>query len=148
MLNLKKFLSPFPFTKALKKTFSTSQNLYEFEYPDEIIVNLKKSLSNKESIDKIEDSITNNIHYFDSEEFTDIVTLLGINKKGSNDLWDLLERKSFDYEFNFVQAKEIFNSIVESKKPLGSLEMRLIKELAKVSGDETSNEITTYRLFI
>ena len=123
------------------KYFST-QTVFDFKYPDVIISELKTAIKNHSPIE--ESDIITNIHFFDSEQYTNIVTLLGSNKRGSNDLWDSLERKAFDYELNFIQVKDLFNSIVETEKPLVDLETLLTKNLAKTAGAKSTNERLTY----
>jgi hypothetical protein len=132
-------------TNPSMKYFST-QTVFNFKYPDVIIKEIKTAIENKSPIEESE--IISNIHFFDSEQYTDIVSLLGKNKRGSNDLWDSLIRKAYDYELNFIQVKDLFNSICDLEKPIGDLEVLLTKNLAKTAGAKPTNERLTYELFI
>ena len=129
-----------------KKTFCS----YGFKYPDIIIEELKSTLNNKDKASLIENEkdITNNIHFFDSDQFTDIVTLLGINKRGSHELWDLLQRKAYDYELNFIQVRDLYNACLESERAHVDIEVKLLKEMARTAGVSPSSERITYNLFI
>ncbi len=129
-----------------RKTFCSNG----FKYPDIIIEELKSSLNNKDKAILIENEkdITNNIHFFDSEQFTDVVTLLGINKRGSHELWDLLQRKAYDYDLNFIQTKDLYNACLESERAHTDIEVKLLKEMAKTAGAVPSSERLTYNLFI
>jgi hypothetical protein len=130
------------------KYFSTSENLpYGFRYPDEIIQDLKIFFNNKNNqlnFYKIEESIVNNIHFFDADQFTDIVTILGKQNRGTPELWDLLNRKIYDYELNFVQARDMFNANIESAREHYEIEFKSMKTIN--SKNESSHERSTYDL--
>lgn len=129
--------------KSLSRPFSTQVT---FKFPDEILSNLKDALEAKKDIKDLEEDIVSNIHFFDSEQYTDVVSLLGKHNKGSQDIWDLLERKAYDYELNFIQARDIFNSVVKGSKASNDIEVKLTRELSKTSGLNTA-EKETYALF-
>jgi hypothetical protein len=53
---------------------------------------------------EIESSLIENIHFFDADQFVDIVSLLAYADKGTEALWDILSRKIFDYELDMIQS--------------------------------------------
>ena len=129
---------------CLKKGFSTKT--FGFRYPDEIVSDLKKALSEKQKdIYELESSIINNIHFFDSDQYTDIVTLLGKAHRGTPEIWDLLERKIYDFDISYIQAKDMFNSNIENDKFGYNFEKKLIRELN--SDKINSSEMAAYKLF-
>lgn len=129
-----------------------NNNYYGFKYPDQIIEDIKKYLSDEKKEIKIkfsdlEEDIINNIHFFDVDQYTDVMTLLGKSKEGSLNLWNLLERKFFDYEYNYIQVRDIFNTNVANSSLSSRLQYGLLKELSKYDGAKDTNEVSTYKLF-
>ena len=136
------------FTKNIIKSFSTTNLIF----PDEIISDLKKYFtsgnSSIEEYTKIENEIINNIHFFDSEQFTDVISILGQNNRGSLDVWDLLIRKIYDYDFTLVQSKDIFNSLVSCDRYVDEAFWKVNKEIntkrESTSQRETLDLITSH----
>ena len=135
------FLSNFQICSKFKFSSHTS-----IKYPDEIIVETKNFLKGQGDQLTIENHITENIHFFDSEQFTDLVTLFGSKDQGSEDLWDLFSRKIYDYNINFVQARDIFNSLVDSGKQVDEITWKCLRVI--YSKNETDSEKNTYNLLI
>lgn len=131
------------FNKLSKFSFSS----FGFKYPDVIISEVKESLSKDQSIDTLEEDIITNLHFFDSDQYTDLMTLLGVASKGSADLWHFLEKKVFDYELNFIQVRDIYNANVENPKASQILSHELNRYITSKIGD-TSNERATYDLLV
>lgn len=143
----------------LKKYFSTHLNNssinsgLSYEYPDLIIKDLKEFLktndkshgsnsNNTHSLSSIENRIINNIHYFDSDQYSDLVTLLGSSGKGTVDLWDLLNRKIGDYDLNFIQAREIKNCVIDCGKYNSEIDWYCSKIIYSLK--ESENQRSTY----
>lgn len=145
----------------LKKYFSTCLNNsnssinsgLSYEYPDLIIKDLKEFLktsdkshssnsNNMHTLSSIENRVINNIHYFDSDQYADLVTLFGSNGKGTVDLWDLLNRKIGDYDLNFIQAREIKNCVIDSGKYHSEIDWYCSKII--YSFKESENQRSTY----
>lgn len=138
----------FSFINSVEKSVTSPQDIYNFRYPDEIVKDFKDCLNNKNNdldIFQLEIDAINNIHFFDSEQFTDLVCLMGKHNRGTNELWDILNRKIFDFEdFNFVQAKEILNSNVECYKD--RVEVDFKSKNVYFSGNESKSQRETHDL--
>lgn len=102
--------------KSIKANFSTStQNNF---YPDNIIKNLRTNINNfgEEDLKEIETDIVNKIHFFDADQYADVVILLARQDKGSDLLWDVLSRKVFDYEFDLIQSEALLTALNHTYK--------------------------------
>lgn len=133
----------------LKKYFSTNSTCsgLNYEFPDIILRDLKDYLNvknNSNSLNPIENRIINNIHYFDSDQYTDLVTLLASHSKGTVDLWDLLNRKIGDYELNFIQATEIKNLILDSGKYFNEIDWYCSRVIYSLK--ESESQRSTYNM--
>lgn len=81
--------------------------------------------------DNYETDIIENIHFFDADQFTDIVYLYGKNNTGSFDLWDLLSRKLFDYEFDTFQAEFLAIGFSSTQKAEPYIFTHVFRQLLK-----------------
>jgi hypothetical protein len=138
----KQTLSLFNFNQSTKHFFSTS---FGFKYPDIIIAELKQSLEKEAPILDLEDDIINNLHFFDCEQYTDLLTLLGSKSRGSSDLWHFIQKKAHDYELDFIQVRDIYNTNCLNPKASNILSFWLNKNIAKEAGLKT-DEKETYQL--
>ncbi len=98
---------------ALRKFSFTSQT--DEVYPDEIICRLKELVEEKSDSSQewndIDYSITEKIHFFDADQYTDAVYLLSKHSNVSENLWELLSRKIFDYDLNIFQTVQLNKAI-------------------------------------
>jgi len=104
------------FIKANFKTFSgITQNNF---YPDSIVKNLRTNINNfnEEDLKEIETDIVNKIHFFDADQYADTIILLARQDKGSDLLWDVLSRKIFDYEFDYIQSEAMLTALKHTYK--------------------------------
>ena len=105
------------FTPSLKSSFNSlarfstqAQVNYTMDiFPDQIVNNLKSKVTkaSEEELKEIETDIVNKINFFDSDQYADTVILLARANKGSDLLWDVLSRKVFDYNFDYIQSDAI-----------------------------------------
>ncbi len=109
----------------LKKLFSLQKNLFSTAsvqgidvYPDMIVNNLKTDVHKKNESEwvDVESSILENIHFFDADQFVDMVSILSYANKGSDLLWDSISRKIFDYEFDLAQTYMLDEALSQSGK--------------------------------
>ena len=85
--------------------------------PSSIVMKLRDlNHDNDQEWNDNETDIIENIHFFDADQFTDIVYLYGQNESGSHLLWELLSRKLFDYEFDQYQAEFLFLGFTQSRR--------------------------------
>jgi len=98
------------FSVTSKFKFSTSQ-AHEEVFPDEIVDHLKQLVNEKSTNEhewnELDYNITDKIHFFDADQYTDIVFLLCQHSQITDNLWDLLSRKVFDYELNEFQTIQL-----------------------------------------
>jgi hypothetical protein len=101
----------FKLTRAL---FCTKLDIF----PDQVVDNLRANMGNNfgKVQGDIEVDIINNIHFFDCDQFVDIFVLLAENDRGSEKLWELLNRKIYDYELNSAQRTHIMSSLRNTNK--------------------------------
>lgn len=122
--------------KVLRKLYKISRSSFSsanfnIKFPDVVLSDLKTILNETSCLNKIESDIIDNIHYFDCEQFCDLVCLFGDNKRGSADLWDLLERKIYDYDFNLIQLNDMYNANLTNPKTSENLRKFLVKQILK-----------------
>ncbi|MFM7853790.1 MAG: hypothetical protein ACKO96_18180, partial [Flammeovirgaceae bacterium] len=86
---------------------------------------------NTEEWNNYESEIIENIHFFDADQYTDIVYLYGKNNTGSYDLWDLLSRKLFDYDFDSYQAEFLAIGFTSTQKAEPYIFTHVFRELLK-----------------
>ena len=133
-----------------KCNFSSNISQHNFRFPDQIVSDLKAFFNSSEYNEnsdfvQLEEDITNNIHFFDAEQFTDLLTILGPMNRGSTTFWDLMERKIYDFDLNFVQSLDIYNSNVESDKHFFDLNWKLQRDLNS-NNYGTSSQHEAYKL--
>lgn len=112
-------------------------------YPNDIIDNLKH-LVKEHSKDQsewndLDYQITDKIHFFDADQYTDIVYLLCKHSHVSDNLWDLLSRKIFDYDLNEFQTLQLFDSFTKLKerKIVDNAYTPLIRNFIKIHNNKT-----------
>ncbi len=103
-----------------KKNFSTnlhSDTKNNF-YPDTIVQNFRKNIKSmdEEELKEIETDIVNKIHFFDADQYADVLILLARLDKGSDLLWEVLSRKIFDYEFDYIQSEALLTALNHTNK--------------------------------
>ncbi len=92
--------------KEFKKYFS--QATYSTRqldiYPDQIIERFKASSFTEDTWIQLEADVLEKIHFFDTDQFVDLVCLASKADKGTELFWDQLARKIFDYELDLPQT--------------------------------------------
>lgn len=112
---LKKCLSKLNFTKLYghRNILSTSFHKYFSQkystghidiYPDEIIERLKTTKFTDETWTQFEADVLEKIHFFDRDQYVDLVILTSRADRGTELLWDQLARKIYDYELDMAQT--------------------------------------------
>ena len=92
-------------SKISKKYFAqTYTSLSIDKYPDEFIERLKTSEFTEETWVQFEADVLEKIHFFDSDQYVDLVTLATKADKGTELFWDQLARKIYDYELDLPQT--------------------------------------------
>jgi hypothetical protein len=126
--------------KNIYRRFCTKLDIY----PDQIVDHVRKNITGK-YISDIEATIINNIHFFDSDQYTDLFVTFAKNDRGSNRFWDLLSRKIYDYNFDTAQR---FAMLEASEKTLKHSEdiMTYLAEpfLRRLASEETRNKLSVY----
>jgi hypothetical protein len=102
----------------LVKNFCTLSNTKNNFYPDTIVQNLRNKINNidEEELKEIETDIVNKIHFFDADQYADVLILLARLDKGSDLLWEVLSRKVFDYEFDYIQSEALLTALNHTDK--------------------------------
>jgi hypothetical protein len=130
--------------------FSTSQpNLSLDIFPDQIVSNLKAKIgkATDEDLKEIETDIVNKIHFFDSDQYADIVILLARANKGTDLLWDVLSRKVYDYELDYMQSDALLTALNHTYKCDDFLIDALKKNLYRFYANRTDKNSKLYRNF-
>lgn len=88
------------------KCFSSNNKVAIF--PDTIVEQLKTMLSKNEVNDsewiEMEAKITENIHFFDRDQYVDTISLIADANKGTESLWGVLSRKIYDFDLDLAQT--------------------------------------------
>ena len=88
------------------KCFSSNNKVAIF--PDTIVEQLKTMLSKNEVNDsewiEMEAKITENIHFFDRDQYVDTISLIADANKGTESLWGVLSRKIYDFDLDLAQS--------------------------------------------
>lgn len=90
-----------------KCRLASFSNTYTIDlYPDQIVDKLKTTIGkqNDDDLTTLEANILDNIHFFDADQFVDLVSILAMADKGTEGLWDILSRKVFDYDLDLIQT--------------------------------------------
>lgn len=128
----------------LTKRFSTVSELY----PDQIVSNLRSLYDNQiKDADKwtmIEVDIINKIHFFDSDQYVDIVTMFARVDKGTDNLWNLLSRKIFDYQIDLAQTEELRSALKFTSRPSESI-YEVVIQNSILKNNHSSNEWKEYK---
>ncbi len=121
------------------KKFNHQNIINSLPNPANIVLKLRDLNGHKtQEWDNYELDIIENIHFFDADQFTDIVYLYGKNNTGSFDLWDLLSRKLFDYEFDTCQAEFLAIGFCGTQKAEPYIFTHVFRQLLK--GDYMQSE--------
>jgi hypothetical protein len=92
-------------SKFSKKYFSqTYASLSIDKYPDEFIERLKSPEFTEETWVQFEADVLEKIHFFDSDQYVDLVALATKADKGTELFWDQIARKIYDYELDLPQT--------------------------------------------
>lgn len=104
--------------RNLSKADFCSSTVRNNFYPDNIVRNLRQKIStiDEEELKDIETDIVNKIHFFDADQYADILILLARQNKGSDMLWDVLSRKVFDFEFDYIQSEALLTALNHTNK--------------------------------
>lgn len=136
--------------KSLSLARFSSQANYTLDvFPDQIVSNLKSSVAkaSEEDLKQIETDIVNKINFFDSDQYADTVILLARANKGSDLLWDVLSRKVFDYNFDYVQSDAILTALKHTYKCRDFMMDPLQKNLYRLYAGKEDRIGKLYRSF-
>ena len=124
----------------LQRKLSHQNLINSLSNPSFIVMKLRDlNHDNKKEWYDHESDIIENIHFFDADQFTDIVFLYGKNDNGSHHLWELLSRKVFDHEFDQYQAEYAYLGFNSSQKAEPFVHTHLFRSLLKTQ-HETSKK--------
>ena len=131
--------------KIMRATFSTNNNFY----PDNIVKNLRANINNinEEELKEIETDIVNKINFFDGDQWADVVILLARQDKGSDLLWDVLSRKVFDYELDYVQSEALLTALNHTYKCQEFVYDDLKKNMYRYYSNQSDNTSKLFRSF-
>ncbi len=127
----------------LSRFFFCSKNN---NFPDEIVESVRYNIKKNTIEDKLaelEIDIINNIHFFDSDQFTDLFVLLAENDKGTTKLWDLLSRKLYDFELNNDQRLHLIHAINNTYKYNHDIQTHLLFPFFKMAA-KGENKLNLY----
>ena len=129
----------------MRATFSTNNNFY----PDNIVKNLRANINNinEEELKEIETDIVNKINFFDGDQWADVVILLARQDKGSDLLWDVLSRKVFDYELDYVQSEALLTALNHTYKCQEFVYDDLKKNMYRYYSNQSDNTSKLFRSF-
>jgi hypothetical protein len=65
---------------------------------------------------EIEGEILERLNFYSSDEYCDIVITLAEADRGTENLWDYLSRKIFDYELDIVQTEFLSKALTKSTR--------------------------------
>lgn len=121
ILKRKSLFSRFNFSTVVNAVNQTQKLNTDFSidvFPDQIVDNLGKVLENNNDAEwmKMESQILNKIHFFDRDQYCDVVTMIARADKGSEDFWDHLSKKIFDYELDIPQVESVIDSFTKTTK--------------------------------
>ena len=116
-------------------------------FPDTTIANLKKTLSNKhmtaDELNIIETEVIEKLHFYDSDQYCDVIILFSQANRGTEVFWDFISSKIFDYELDIVQTSELAYILEECKKSDYYIMDPLLKNLM-LKDVKWKNEVETY----
>ena len=79
--------------------------------PQEIVEHLKDLVSsestNEHEWNEFDYNLNDKIHFLDADQYTDVVFLLSRHSQVSDNTWELLGRKVFDYNLNEMQTLQL-----------------------------------------
>lgn len=148
MLNsLSSHLKTFQRLKFCK--FSTQANCSMDIFPDQILSNLKSNINKvtEEELKEIEMNIVNEIHFFDADQYADMLVLLARSNKGSELLWDVISRKVYDYHFDYIQSEAMINALKHTYKCHDFIFHPLRKNLYNLNSNNDERMNKLYRSF-
>lgn len=148
---LKSFSKLTSLNKSIKclARFSTQANYTMDIFPDQILNNLKAKVAKatEEDLKELETDIVNKINFFDSDQYADTVILLARANKGSDLLWDVLSRKVFDYQFDYMQSDAILTALNHTYKCRDFIMDPLKKNLYRLHAGKQDNIAKLYKSF-
>ena len=135
------YLNPCKFTKNNLKHFTQTNS---FLYPDQIIEKMKQG----ENLEDIEDKIITSLNFFDVDQYVDIVIYFSRHNLGTVDLWDCLERRAYNFEFNEIQIEEmIFAQVRPDSLVMSELLLKKL-QIDKLNRIDSKEQLDTYKQLI
>lgn len=155
---LRKCLNKINITKRIGQNFILKESRKYFSqaassirqldiYPDQIIERFKADSFCEETWIQIEADVLEKIHFFDTDQFVDLVCLASKADKGTELFWDQLSRKIFDYELDLPQTISLTTALRSNSRIPHYIMDPLYRNLfsAKVLWDK---ETEVYKKFI